>query len=785
VSERSIKRANERRLAKERRREMLMRRRAGWAVGAAAGATVLLAPVAHADTFVVQTTEDGEVAECTTDGGGVRGNADLTYECETLRDAVAAANENQEPDTIRFADGVTGTIRLTEGRDLDINTRYDNDLAIVGPGAGALSISGDAADDGEGIDDVRIFDISGDNDNDVRIEGLTLTEGGGASESYDPGKSARRGGGGYTPYSGDGGAIRLEDGRLTVVDSTITGNRTVDGDDGGALYVGDGSEAHIERAAITGNTSSSDGGAIFTDEDEDTELTVRDSEISGNTAGDGGGGIFSASRLDVDESNVSENTADDLGGGVFLATKYGFEISDSTITGNEADVGGGIALPYAGGKYPGATETIANTTVSGNTGREEAGGILVGLLFAGAEMVVQDSTISGNDTAGAGGGILFGYVGGDFDLLQSTVSGNTANEGGGLSFGGEFEDYADRRRAFGRNGDRGRGFGFGGVSGDFNIANSTIARNSAVARGGGIYLGSYESYDSSEKNRGDEESTYLAPTVPLTSTIVADNGPQDVDRDDKAEGGGLDIAFSLVEAPGDAPLFQGAGEYNIIGQDPQLGALGNNGGPTQTHVPARTSPVIDRGNAAPRLPFDQRDEKRTIDTFAANAPGGDATDIGSTESPTGPDAPPAGAAPAPPQPGPGTPFVFTRVKPTGMTVNLTPKTDLEAPFRFRVSGRITPPSPLTPAQACASIGIVNVQVKAGKKTISSRRVAVRPDCTYSVNVAFKGTDRFGKSRRLKFTARFLGNAVLEPIFPRSVLGRVREADGGGSSARRR
>ena len=72
-------------------------------------------PVAHAATITVTNTNDS--------GPG------------SLRQAIADANSG---DTINFA--VTGTITLG-GAKLDI---YKN-LTITGPGAGALSISGDSA----------------------------------------------------------------------------------------------------------------------------------------------------------------------------------------------------------------------------------------------------------------------------------------------------------------------------------------------------------------------------------------------------------------------------------------------------------------------------------------------------------------------------------------------------------------------------------------------------------------------------------------------------------------
>ena len=68
----------------------------------------------------------------------------------------------------------------------------------------------------------------------------------------------------------------------------------------------------------------------------------------------------------------------------------------------------------------------------------------------------------------------------------------------------------------------------------------------------------------------------------------------------------------MIEAPGTATINSIAG--NIIGTDPQLGALANNGGPTQTHLPAATSPVINAGDPAfvPPPATDQRGFARVI-----------------------------------------------------------------------------------------------------------------------------------------------------------------------------
>src|SRR5215510_1008731 len=55
----------------------------------------------------------------------------------SLRDAVARANAHAGADTIVFQDGLTGTIALTGG-ELDLT----DDLAITGPGADKLTVSG-------------------------------------------------------------------------------------------------------------------------------------------------------------------------------------------------------------------------------------------------------------------------------------------------------------------------------------------------------------------------------------------------------------------------------------------------------------------------------------------------------------------------------------------------------------------------------------------------------------------------------------------------------------------
>jgi hypothetical protein len=54
---------------------------------------------------------------------------------------------------------------------------------------------------------------------------------------------------------------------------------------------------------------------------------------------------------------------------------------------------------------------------------------------------------------------------------------------------------------------------------------------------------------------------------------------------------------------------------------------------------------------------------------------------------------------------------------------------------------------------------VTVRIKAGKKTISSRQVKLRSNCTYRSRVTFR-LERRLRPRTLRRSVRFGGNAVL-------------------------
>lgn len=233
-------------------------------------------------------------------------------------------------------------------------------------------------------------------------------------------------------------------------------------------------------------------------------------------------------------------------------------IVDCVVTGNiAADDGGGI-------RNEGRLQ-INRCSITGNqaTGWGGAGGGLYNPALGGpdAGAVIRNSTIDHNSASNNGGGI---WNDGRVELINCTISGNRAGATGGAI----------------RN------------NGTMRIRSCTIVDNIAVARGGGVC---------------DFETTISS------STIIARNWAQAApDWDGILRSGGHNLLQDPVgcQIDGDAP-------GDIVAENPLLGPLKHNGGPTQTHALLRRSPAIDAGGPRPvgivGLETDQRGERRVQD----------------------------------------------------------------------------------------------------------------------------------------------------------------------------
>jgi uncharacterized repeat protein (TIGR01451 family) len=248
-----------------------------------------------------------------------------------------------------------------------------------------------------------------------------------------------------------------------------------------------------------------------------------------------------------------------------------------TVTLFDLTVQGGNVVGESGGGIRNAgTLSLDNTTTTSNVS-----GIDGGAILNSDTLTLIESTVSGNQSTGNGGGIF--NDSGVLTVTRSTVSGNDAS-GAGSNGGGIYN----------ANG------------GSLTTTNSTITDNFADDSGGGIFNSSGATATSTNDTISDNSAAiasgggiFNGGTATLTNTIVANNGGDNCAGTTAITSGGnnLDSANSCG--------FAAAGD--ITGQDPLLGALANNGGPTQTRELLAGSPAIDAGsNACPPPSTDQR-----------------------------------------------------------------------------------------------------------------------------------------------------------------------------------
>jgi hypothetical protein len=308
--------------------------------------------------------------------------------------------------------------------------------------------------------------------------------------------------------------------------------------------------------------------------------TPIDATLSGLTltggsgeAGEGGAVVAYNENLTILDSVISDSIAAGCGGNVALIRYTGsplvtLRIVNSTLTGGTAGVGGNICV--FGGRL-----ILERSTVSGGSAYH-GGGLSLDEPADGNAILF--STIFGNEAESRGGGIYVEESAGNMLIESSTISGNSAgDEGGGV------------------------GLFFSSGSSFLRLRLTTLSNNSAHFGGGNIQFSS-----SSE--------------VHLDHSIAANGTPHDLPGHVLPFTVAAD--YSLIEAPGvTIPL----GANNLIGVDPLLGPLTNNGGPTLTHSPLPGSPVIDSGDPAipDPPPTDQRGFARIV---------GPAIDRGSVEA---------------------------------------------------------------------------------------------------------------------------------------------------------
>ena len=269
----------------------------------------------------------------------------------SLRQAIADAPPG---DTIDFA--ITGTIMLTSG-ELVIT----NDLAISGPGATNLTVSGNSAS--------RVFSLTNVT---ATISGLTVANG---------------------RINGGGAGINCSGGSLLVSNCVVNSNVSSE-------------QWAVGGAGICGRASST--------------LTVVDTIVSSNVAGGVGGGICaSGGTLQVVNSAVVQNYSGDAGGGIYFDGGM-LTITNSTVSGNSI-----LANAGAGVRGDGSTNLIINSTICSNfivgayPNLYAGGGIYTDFTYSRAVTIIANTIVAGNQ--GANAPDCYGPISSaDFNLIGNT-----------------------------------------------------------------------------------------------------------------------------------------------------------------------------------------------------------------------------------------------------------------------------------------------------------------------------------------------------------------------------
>jgi hypothetical protein len=343
----------------------------------------------------------------------------------SLRQAIVESNRTPGPNEIDFATGLGGTITLTSGQ----LTITDNDVTIVGPGEGSLSVSANG--------NSRVFQIS--SGVTATLSGMTITGG-----------RAQNGGGVHCL------------GDLTLSSVLIT-NNLARGSDGAYGNGGVGQDAH-------GGGIYCEGGALS---------LINQTQVVGNHAVGGDG-----NRANVFDYGAGGAGGNGQGGGVYavggtLRLMTGAVVSSNGATGGTGGTSYGNFLGGAGGSGLGGgvysangTIAFANVTLNGNSACGGTGGT------GGTDYYLWDASYAGGAGGNGQGGAVY--------AVDGTVSGTTVTISGNRAVGGDSQAGSVIDDIPGRTGGSGQGGGLFASHVAVTIVNGIITDNAAIGGSGGV-----------------------------------------------------------------------------------------------------------------------------------------------------------------------------------------------------------------------------------------------------------------------------------------------------------
>jgi predicted outer membrane repeat protein len=381
-----------------------------------------------------------------------------------------------------------------------------------------------------------------------------------------------------------GGGMSNENSDPVLIQVIFNGNQVTS--TGGGIYNFSGSVPTLTDVTFDANHAENGGGAVA---NIDSDPAFTNVTFSNNSAGYGGGMYSYLSSPVLNQILFDNNSAVFAGGGIFN------ESSSPTLTyvtfiNNSANSSGGL---HNYDSHPALVNVIfVNNSATTNGG---------GMVNYASNPTIEDVVFSGNNAEN--GGAIYNEVSHP-TLEKVTFVNNAANDGGGI-YNFYYSNPTLTNVTFSGNSASHDGGGIYNTSNSVPLlTNVTLSGNSATHSGGGLF------------------NTNGAPI--LVNVVIANstNGGDCVN----GTGGSIDATSShnLIEDDTQACGLTGSVNGNIVGLDPNLGPLQNNGGYTETFALMAGSPAIDSGTNTGCPSNDQRGLTRPQDGIC---------DIGAYEAP--------------------------------------------------------------------------------------------------------------------------------------------------------
>ena len=486
----------------------------------------LLVPAAWADDYHISSTNIGELQTAIASADG----AIIIDDAITLPNAIEISKDV----TIR---GNGNTITAAAGK------RHFNIKSKAATFEGDITFKGGSTNGG----------------------GIEITESGSATFT---GKATFTG----NNTTGDGGAIYVSTGTLTFEKEAIFGGTgTTDKNtaaNGGAVYVASGGTATFSEApTFTGNTASSNGGAINSAGEVKFEKSAT---FTGNTASSGGGAIYVASGGTATFSEAPTFTGNKATGNGGAVYSDGGTVSFASATFGGADTANSNKATNGGAIYStGSLSFTGAAQFTTNVASADGGAI----YSTGTTSFASAAQFTTNVASGDGGAI---YSTGTINFNKSpSFEDNTATRNGGAIYSTSknlnFNDTDEQLFT-------GNTAGYGGaiyVSEWPNFKSSRVVfeNNTAENNGGAVFLangGSSKAFELGDKFIFSDNKT----TTGSPSSSVGNGGAVYADGPLTLSG----ASFDVNEAAGSGGAVYAAGAITVTGGEFTGNTAGLSGG---------------------------------------------------------------------------------------------------------------------------------------------------------------------------------------------------------------